>query len=205
MDTNPEIRVQDPAAFTRADARVHPSAWVALLALVLVGALFWSIDRRNAAGATLLGVVGCLALILPPRERMGVLPWRVRALPRRLDSLPVLATLLSAPGYGLNWFYGVNPYDEVVHLVSGALAGIALAALVQADGLARSRGRMFLIGLGFGLVMAVVWEGFEWAAGLIGGWRDTWTDVLLTAFGVAIACALAPRSLAARTDARRDL
>ncbi|WP_237214498.1 hypothetical protein [Falsiroseomonas oryziterrae] len=205
MDTNPDIRAGSPDGLSHSDARVHWSAWVALAVLVLAAAWFRSIDKGNAAGATLLGAAGCLALILPPRERMRALPWRVRAFPRHLDSLPVFATLLSAPGYGLNWFHGVNPYDEVVHLLSGALAGVALAALVGADGRSRRIDRMLRLGLAAGFAMSVVWEGFEWAVGIVGDWRDTWTDVALTTVGVVLACVLASRPSVVRADAGRDL
>jgi hypothetical protein len=164
--------------------------WVCLAALVAVILAFWSIDRRNAALGTSVALIGCLGLILPPRERMAVLPWRIRALPRRLDAAPVLATLLASPGYGLALFYGVNPYDEIVHLLSGVLAGAVFAALLLADGMRRGLGRMAVAGVGFGIALAVAWEVFEWFTGLIGHWRDTWTDVVLTTLGASAGAAL---------------
>jgi hypothetical protein len=172
--------------------------WLCLGALGLVIVWLWSIDRRNAAIGTAAALVGCLALILPPRERMAVLPWRLRALPRRLDAAPVLATLLSSPGYGLNYFHGVNPYDEIVHLLSGVLAGAVFAGLLLTDGLQRRPGRMALAGLGFGLALGVGWEVFEWAIAIIGDARDTISDVLLTAAGAAGGAALWQRYGTAR-------
>ncbi|MCB4822754.1 hypothetical protein [Roseicella aerolata] len=164
-------------------------AWVCLAAMVAVAAWFWSLDKRSAALGTLVALGGCLALMLPPRERMRRLPWRLRALPRRLDAVPALASLLSSPGYGLNWFYGANPYDETVHLLSGVLAGAVFAALLLADGRARGAFRLVLAGAGSGLVLGIGWELFEWATGLIGDWTDTWTDVALTAAGSALGAA----------------
>jgi hypothetical protein len=164
-------------------------AWCCLAALLGVAAWLWLEDKRGAAMGTLTALAGCLGLILPPRERMHVLPWRVRALPRRLDAVPVLATLLSSPGYGVNWFHGANPYDEAVHLLSGVLAGAVFGALLAADGVARPRRRLALLGLGYGLALGGAWEAFEWLASLIGSATDTWTDVALTALGCALGTA----------------
>jgi len=178
--------------------RQSPFAWACLAALIGVAAWLWVMEKRSAATGTAAALVGCLGLILPPRERMAALPWRVRALPRSLDATPVLATLMTSPGYGLNWFYGANPYDEAVHLLSGALAGAVFAALLGADGAPRAAGRRAALGAAFGLALGAAWEVFEWATGLIGDWTDTWTDVALTALGATIAGALAGGAAARR-------
>jgi hypothetical protein len=154
--------------------------------MLAVAAWFWSLDKRQAATGTLVALAGCLALVLPPRERMPRLPWRLRALPRSLDAVPALASMLSAPGYGLNWFYGANPYDEAVHLLSGILAGAVFAALLLADGRPRGTRHLALVAAGCGLGLGAAWEIFEWGTGLIGDWTDTWTDVALTAAGAAL-------------------
>jgi hypothetical protein len=190
---------------TRDDPRRRsPLVWACLAALVGVVVWFWLIDKRAAAAGTAAALLGCLGLILPPRERMALLPWRLRALPRRYDAVPALATLLSSPGYGLNWFHGANPYDEVVHLLNGALAGAVFAALVQADGRRRGALRSACAGAAFGLGLGVAWETFEWAADLVGGWSDTWTDVALTTAGATLAVAWgAGRGTEAPAAARR--
>lgn len=188
---------------TRDDVRRQSwFAWACLAALAGVAAWLWSIERRGAATGTAAALVGCLGVILPPRERMETLPWRVRALPRGLDAAPVLATLLTSPGYGLNWFYGANPYDEAVHLLNGALAGAVFVALLEADGLPRTNRRRTAAGAAFGLGLGAAWEVFEWAVGLIGHWTDTWTDVALTALGATVAAALAGARRDARPSAR---
>lgn len=193
------------ALLTRDDIRRQSRfAWACLAAMAVVAAWFWFIDKRGAAMGTLAALVGCLGLILPPRERMAVLPQRLRALPRGVDAAPVLAALLSSPGYGLNWFYGANPYDEAVHLLSGALAGIVFTALLQADGSPRSAGRRAAAGAAFGLGLGAGWEVFEWATGLIGDWTDTWTDVALTAFGATLAAAFSPTRRAKPSAYRED-
>lgn len=177
---------------TREDIRRQsPFAWACLAAMAAVAAWLWWLDKRGAAAGTAAALAGCLGLLLPPRERMAALPWRLRALPRRADAALVLAALLSSPGYGLNWFYGANPYDEAVHLLSGVLAGFAFAELLEVDGLRRGAGRLAAAGLAFGLALGAAWEVFEAATGLIGGWTDTWTDVVLTASGSALGAALA--------------
>ena len=182
------------ALLTRDDIRRQSAlAWICLLLLLVMSAWFWSMDKRNASMGVLVSFAGCLGLILPPRERMAVLPARLRNLPRGLDCTPVLATLLSSPGYGLNWFYGENPYDEVVHLFSGAMAGAVFAALLLADGRPRSPRRIVTAGAAFGLLLGGAWEVFEAATGLIGDFTDTWTDILLTTLGAVIAAWLASR------------
>lgn len=175
------------SALTREDLWKHsPITWACVLVLLAVSAWFWALHKGNAAGATLLATLGCLGIVLPPRERMAALPARLRALPRSLDATPFLATLLSSPGYGLNWFYGQNPYDEVVHLLSGALAGAVFAALLLADRLPRSPRRLLLLGLAFGAILGSVWEVFEWATRIIGDFTDTWTDIVLTTVGAIL-------------------
>jgi hypothetical protein len=172
--------------------RPSRSAWIGLAALVAVAAALWAIDKRNAALGTLVAALGCLALVLPPRERMAVLPAPLRALPRRLDIVPALVSLTSTPGYGLNWFYGANPYDEAVHLVNGVLLGLVLGAMLQADGRGWRPARLWLCGLGGGLLLGIGWEAFEWATGLIGSPVDTLSDIALTAGGAALGTRLAP-------------
>ncbi len=174
------------ALLTRDDWRRQSRlAWACLAALLGVVAWLWLHDKGRAATGTLAALAGCLGLVLPPRERMPVLPWRLRALPRRLDSAPVLATLLSSPGYGVNWFYGANPYDEAVHLLSGVLAGAVFGALLAVDGRRRTPGRLALLGAGCGLLLGLGWEAFEWALSLIGDAADTISDIALTAGGLA--------------------
>ncbi|WP_207541054.1 DUF2238 domain-containing protein [Sabulicella rubraurantiaca] len=176
------------APLTRADLSRHsPAAWVAMLALLLMAAWFWSLNKGSATYGTLLGGLGCLGLILPPRERMPVLPERLRRLPRIYDAAPVLGTVLTSPGYGLSWFHGANPFDEFVHLANGALAGAVFAGLVLVDRVPRPRARMMVLCCLFGLTLGTAWEVFEWIVGIVGDWTDTWTDVVLTAGGATAA------------------
>ncbi|WP_458097051.1 hypothetical protein [Roseomonas sp. WA12] len=182
------------ALLTKDDLRRQsPFAWACLLALAAMAAWFWVLDKRNASMGTIVAMVGCLGLILPPRERMDLLPWRLRELPRGLDAAPILATLVSSPGYGLNWFYGANLYDEVVHLLSGGLAGAVFGALLLADGRPRGVGHLLLAGTVFGLNLGTFWEVFEYVTRLIGDWSDTWTDVALTTAGAALGVLLVQR------------
>lgn len=183
---------------TRQDLRHHsPFAWACLLALAGTGIGLWLLGRHGAALGTAAALLGCLGLLLPPRERMDILPYRVRALPRRLDATPVLATLLSTPGYGLGWFYRPGPYDEVVHLINGVLAGAVFLAMLRADGRRRSPRRLLWSAAAFGLALAIGWEVFEWLTGLIGDTLDTVTDIALTALGAVLAAAWALRREAA--------
>lgn len=168
-------------------ARQSPLAWGLLLALLGVAAWLWFVPAKGSAAlATVASALGCAAILLIPRERAPWLPARVRALPRRLDFAPVLAAILSTPGYGLGWFHGANPFDEFVHLASGLLAGAVFAGLVLADGAPRGAGRVAWLGLLFGAPLAVGWEAFEWAVGIVGGVTDTASDIVLTAGGAAL-------------------
>lgn len=175
---------------TRDDLRPHsPLAWACLALLALTGLGLWATGRPGAALGTAAALLGCLGLILPPRERMAVLPARLRALPRSLDAAPILATLLSVPGYGLGWFHQPGPYDELVHLINGLLAGAVFIALLRADGRSRSARRLVWSATAFGLALAVGWELFEAATGLIGDRLDTLTDIALTTLGGTLAAA----------------
>ena len=167
-------------------------AWGCMAVLAGIGLALWRLGAGGAALGTAASLIGCIGLVLPPRERMATLPWRLRALPRRFDTTPILATLVSSPGYGLGWFYDTGPYDEAVHLLNGMLAGAVFAALLQADRRRRGAWQLAVAGAAFGLALGVGWEVFEAATGLIGNWTDTWTDVLLTTAGTAFAAALAP-------------
>lgn len=182
------------APLTRDDLRHHSRlAWASLVALLGTAGWFWMEGAAGAAVGTLAAFIGCLGLILPPRERMGALHWRLRALPRRCDAAPVLATLISCPGYGMGWFYGDNLYDEAVHLLNGGLAGAVLAAWLTLDRRPRSRRDLAVAGLKAGLVLAIGWEIFEWATGLIGDVPDTVSDILLTVLGTVLGAAVSAR------------
>jgi len=155
--------------------------------LLLAAAWLWFAEHKGSAAiAAAASSLACAALIATPRERAEWLPARLRALPRGLDVIPPLAALLSTPGYGLGWFHGANPFDEVVHLASGVLAGVLLAGLLLADGAPRSATGLAWHGLLGGLLLAIGWEAFEWAAGIIGGTSDTLSDIALTAGGAAL-------------------
>ena len=189
---------------TDADLRQHSRfAWVCLAALLGVAALLALIGRDGAALGTVGAFIGCFGLMLPPREPIKALPWRLRALPRGCDAAPVLATLLSVPGYGLGWFYGDNLYDEAVHLVNGALAGVVLAHWLLLNGQPRPQRSLGLTALIAGTALAVGWEVFEWATGLIGDAMDTFTDILLTAGGVVAGAMFVGRQGAAASQRTR--
>jgi hypothetical protein len=175
------------ALLTRDDlARQSRFAWASLAVLLGIGVFYAATGRVGPAIGTIGAVAGLLALVLPPRERMPRLPPRLRALPRRCDAAPVLGTILSSPGYGLGWFYGPNPYDEIVHLLNGLLIGLVLAEFVLQDGRRRDRRGFILRATAAGLALAVGWEAFEWLTGLIGHAVDTVTDIALTTLGTTL-------------------
>lgn len=184
------------------DLRRHSRlAWASLAALLATAGGLALAGAHHAALGTLAGLLGCLALILPPRERMRALPARISALPRHIDAAPVLATLLSCPGYGLGWFHGANPYDEAVHLLNGMLAGAVLHAWLALDGKPHTRRDLTWTATSAGLALSIAWELFEAATGLIGDALDTSTDILLTTGGVILG-ALSRRRVSARRRGR---
>jgi hypothetical protein len=186
------------ALLTRDDlVRQSRFAWACLAVLLGFGLFYAATGRLGPAVGTIGAVAGLVALLLPPRERMARLPPRLRTLPRRCDAAPVLGTILSSPGYGLGWFYGPNPYDEIVHLLNGLLMGLVLADWVLQDGRWRDRRGFVLRMTGAGLALAAGWEVFEWATGLIGNAVDTVTDILLTTLGATLGAAFGERIWAA--------
>lgn len=174
-----------------APAGHSPLAWLSLATLAVIAIWMGAVGKHQAALGTAAALLGCLGLILPPRERMKRLPQSIRSLPRSLDATPVLGTILSTPGYSLGWFYGANAYDEMVHLVNGCLVGAVLIALLRSKCLPPSRRDIVLTICLWTALIGCGWELFEWATGLIGNWTDTWTDVALTALGGTLAGALA--------------
>lgn len=183
-------------------SRLHALTWAALAANAAMAALLWLMDLRAAAQGTAVALLGCLALALPHREAMPRLPLPVRRLPRDRDAAVPLACLLSVPGYAFNVFNRANPYDEYVHLMSGLLAGWVLAGMLEA-GRGRAPGALARAGWGLalGVPLAVGWEAFEWAVGIIGDATDTTWDVVLTGGGTALGAALSRPADPAPEDA----
>ncbi|MFC3127641.1 hypothetical protein ACFOD4_21460 [Pseudoroseomonas globiformis] len=179
----------------------HPFPWICVGLLAVMAVAFWIIGHTGASLGTGAALAGCIALMLPPRERMAVLPRSLQRLPRIYDAAPVMATLLSTPGYGLGWFYLDGPYDEIVHLANGILAGGVLLALIRRR--ERRTLHLLMVGTGFGLLLGTAWEVFEAITGLIGDWTDTWTDVVLTAAGAGLGVTMADRWPALRPDPHR--
>ncbi len=108
--------------------------------------------------------------------------------------------LLNLCGYVFRWFYTVELYDEVTHVVT-TCAGVLAVAALRISGtrrLAWPRTRVIVLAaLGVGVGLGLAWEFFELAIGIIGGLNDTLLDLAMDLIGAAAAGIWIARSAAA--------
>lgn len=110
----------------------------------------------------------------------AALLWRGR-LPAACDPLVALAALVNAAGYVLR-IWDVPGYDEFVHAYTSFVVVLVPGFLL---GIAGRRGLLLLALLG--LALGVLWEGFEWVAGIPN--TNAGSDLLMDALG-SLAAAL---------------
>ncbi len=125
--------------------------------------------------------------------------WRER-LPSLFTFLFTLAAVINALGYVLELWKTPSWFDETVHVITPFAIVAAIAWLLVQRGVVgpteqpvRYLLKIVLIGLGIG----VLWEGFEWAIGIVGSWNDTLIDLLMDGIGAifaALFCLWAVRS-----------
>jgi hypothetical protein len=125
--------------------------------------------------------------------------WRDR-LPSLFTFLFALAAVINALGYVLELWKSPFWFDEAVHVITPfAIVGAIAWILVKRDNaypVTNPGGYLLKIVL-IGLVIGVLWEGFEWAIGIVGNWNDTLLDLLMDGIGTLLAalfCLSAARS-----------
>lgn len=164
----------------RLDAPLYRHLSWLLLAGVVAG-IAWSALVGHWFDAAVLGGFAALAGLF--------LRWQDE-LPRLIALLFLIAGLANAVGYAFDLWHTPRWFDEVVHFYTSfaVMAGLGWIALARTRLFGRSL--QFVLGVaGFGVVLGILWEVFEYAIGIIGTRRDTFADLLMDMLG-AIAAGL---------------
>ena len=166
------------------DSNALRYAGVGLTLLSLLAAAWLGLQGRWFEAAIMTGFV--LAAVL-------FAVWRDR-LPSIFTFLFTLAAAINALGYVLELWKTPFWFDEAVHVITpfAIVAAIAWILVKRDDAypLKNPAGYLLKIVL-LGLAVGVLWEGFEWAIGIVGPWKDTLLDLSMdgiVAFLAALFC-----------------
>ena len=160
----------------------HPflrtASWLVVAGLAAAGAYAISVD--TAEGAVLLGlaVLGGVALHFQ------------RALPSSIMLLLFVAATVNAVGYILGLWHERTMFDEIVHAFTTFAGMTALIWMATRDGrLLDGASALSVVASALlaGLILGLVWEGFEWVIGIIGDQRDTLVDLAMDSLGAGTA------------------
>lgn len=156
------------------------SAGFVLTLLSLLAAVWLGLQGRWFEAGIMAGFV--LAAFL-----FGV--WR-DWLPSLFTFLFTFAAAMNALGYVLELWKTPFWFDEVVHVITPFTIVAAVAwIMVKRDNAFPLKNpaeypiKIVLIGL----VVGVLWEGLEWAIGIVGTWNDTLVDLLMDGIGASLA------------------
>jgi hypothetical protein len=144
----------------------------------VAGAYALSVDIVE--GAVLLG----LAVL------SGVALHFQRALPSGIMLLLIVAVTVNAAGYIIGLWHERTMFDEFVHAFTTFAGMTALIWMATRDGrLLDGASALSVVAsaLFAGLILGLVWEGFEWLIGIIGNQRDTLVDLAMDCLGAATA------------------
>ena len=98
---------------------------------------------------------------------------------------------------GIQYFYywSISWYDTVAHLLGGVILGLSITIFSKAKNL--SEKSLIIYGAGFALLVAILWEIFEYRAGITSASSkyalDTTLDILLGLIGALIAIKVGSR------------
>lgn len=161
-----------------------------LTAVALLAAVYLALQGRWGDATLLGGFVVAAALFARWRER----------LPSLFTFLFTLAAAINAAGYAFDLFQSPIWFDEFVHIVTPFAIVAALAWLLikrnDVDPVSNT-GTYFAKIVLLGILIGLLWEGFEWLIGIIGTRQDTLTDLAMDGVGsilAAIFCRSADRT-----------
>ena len=112
------------------------------------------------------------------------------ALPSGIMLLLIVAVTVNAAGYIIGLWHERTMFDEFVHAFTTFAGMTALIWMATRDGRlldGASALSVVAFALFAGLILGLVWEGFEWLIGIIGNQRDTLVDLAMDCLGAATA------------------
>ena len=160
-----------------------------LTAVALLAAVYLALQGRWSDAAIMGGFV--LAAVL-------FAAWRDR-LPSLFTFLFALVAAINAAGYVFNLFQTPFWFDEFVHVITPFAIVAALGWLIIERGdnpQNHPAGYVVKVVL-LGILIGLLWEGFEWLIGIIGPFQDTLIDLAMDTIGsflAALFCLAAARS-----------
>ena len=161
-----------------------------LTAVALFAAAYLALQGRWWDAAVMGGFVVAAVLFALWRDR----------LPSLFTFLFTLVAAINAAGYVFNLFKTPFWFDEFVHVITPFAVVAALAwLLIRRDNAQprRNTGSYFIKIVLLGIVIGLLWEGFEWLIGIIGTVQDTLIDLTMDTIGsilAALFCLAAARS-----------
>ncbi len=160
----------------------HPflrtASWSIVAGLFAAGA--YAIPVDPVEGAVLLG----LAVL------SGIALYFQRALPSSIMLLLIMAATVNAAGYIVGLWHERTMFDEIVHAFTTFAGMTAVTWMATRDGrLLEEASAVSVVAAALvaGLVLGMVWEGFEWLIGIIGNQRDTLIDLAMDSLGAVAA------------------
>lgn len=159
----------------------------------------------GAAGLAVLAVItlviGRWVAVIIPAGFLGVglvLLIGKRRIPPMFTFLFVLTGLLDGAGYVWKLFEKPGVYDELAHLFTSFVVALTLAYAAYASVRLEFKKHLLLFAIlvtTFGISAGVVWEWFEWLAGIVGDLGDTLMDLVMDTLGACLAGLLAAWAL----------
>lgn len=151
-----------------------------LAAIALIAAVYLALQGRWVDTGVMAGFVAAAVVFAMWRDR----------LPSLFTFLFALAATINAAGYVFNLFATPFWFDEFVHVITPFAIVAALAWLLikrdDAYPVKNSGGYLIKIVL-VGVLVGLLWEGFEWLVGIIGTSRDTLIDLAMDMIGSVLA------------------
>lgn len=167
--------------------------WVLVTGLAAAGTYAISVDTFE--GAVLLGLAVFGGSVLQVQ----------RALPSSIMLLLIVAASVNAAGYIVGLWHERTMFDEIVHAFTTFAGMTAVIWMATREGRLLSGASALIIvasALLTGLILGLVWEGFEWVIGIIGDQRDTLVDLAMDSLGAVTASLLFTGFRARRAPAR---
>ena len=161
-----------------------------LTGIALIGAVYLALQGRWSEAAIMAGFV--ITAVLFAR-------WRDR-LPSLFTCLFALVAAINAAGYVFELFASPPWFDEFVHVITpfAIVAALAWIMIRRDDAYPVTNPAGYLVKIVLlGILIGVLWEGFEWLIGIIGTTRDTLIDLAMDTIGsllAALFCLAAARS-----------